>query len=123
MHEACFGNSAPQVVPEAYGWWWLAWLDKEPVAFAGLTESVSEPGAGYLYRSGVMRTHRGKKLQRRLIRAREAKARKLGMDALLTDTTFNTASSNSLIKAGYKLYTPVKPWGFNNTLYWRKEMK
>jgi hypothetical protein len=25
-----------------------------------------------------------------------------------------------LIKVGYRLYVPKRPWGFTRTLYWRK---
>jgi hypothetical protein len=38
----------------------------------------------------------------------------------VTDTTDDVASANSLIKAGYTLYTPAQPWALSNSLYWRK---
>jgi len=34
----------------------------------------------------------------------------------------NVASANNLIKAGFKLYRPEKPWSFVNALYWRKRI-
>jgi GNAT superfamily N-acetyltransferase len=122
MHMVCFGDTAPQVDPSE-GWWWLASHKRHVIGFGALTVGSSDPNSGYLMRSGVLPDWRGQGLQRRLIRARETKARKLGFQYIVTDTTYNTPSSNSLIKAGYKLYHPKNPWGMKNTLYWRKELQ
>ena len=37
-----------------------------------------------------------------------------------SDTTDNVVSANNFIKADYRLYRPRFPWGWPNTLYWRK---
>lgn len=126
MHDACFGNGAPQVDPDD-DWWWITYLGSEPCAFAGLSQTISHKDMGYLKRSGVLREHRGHRLQLRLIRAREAYARRLGFISLVTDTTNNPASANTLIRAGYKLYTPQDPWAFEcnmgrHSLYWEKKL-
>jgi GNAT superfamily N-acetyltransferase len=124
MHRVCFGKSAPPVDPRDGDWWWLAYNHKwHPVAFACLAELETDKLGGYLKRVGVVPGHRGLGLQRRLVTARERKARKLGMHYVVTDTTYNTPSSNSLIRAGYKLYRPKNPWGWKHTLYWKKDMK
>ena len=124
MNTTCFPrNTAPQVIPEKGHWWWaVSAEDKdEPIAFAGLTQSSYSPNFGYLKRSGVLPEHRGQRLQLRLIRVREAFARKLGWSYLITDTTDNPASANTLIHAGYKLFKPRFPWGpLDETLYWKK---
>lgn len=122
LHEATFGSSAPQIEPEDGGHWWLVMKDREPVGFCGLTPSTAGEGVGYLKRAGVLAKHRGQGLQMRMIRVREARARRNGWALLLTDTTDNVTSANSLIKAGYRLYAPASPWGFSNTLYWRKSL-
>lgn len=125
LHKETFGSTAPQIDPER-GFWWLCYFteDNTPVAFAGLEPSHRYLQTGYLCRSGVLEGHRGKGLQVRLLRAREAKARKLGWILLRTDTTCNPPSANSLIKAGYKLFEPTHPWGpSKESLYWRKELK
>jgi hypothetical protein len=57
-----------------------------------------------------------------LMRAMEARARQIGWDSILSDTTGNLASANNFIKAGYRLYRPHFPWGWPNTLYWRKSI-
>jgi phage terminase large subunit len=37
-----------------------------------------------------------------------------------SDTTDNVPSANNFIRAGYRLYRPQCPWGWPQTLYWRK---
>jgi hypothetical protein len=46
----------------------------------------------------------------------------LGWNWLITDTTDNFPSANSLISCGYKLFEPTIPWGGKLTLYWRKHL-
>jgi len=104
------------------GWWWLAFDGETPVAFAGLLAASTTPGTAYLARAGVLRSHRGKGLQLRLIRARERRARQLGFSRMVTDTYSNPASANSLIRAGYKMFTPNYRWGFEGACYWQKTL-
>lgn len=104
------------------GWWWVALQGGLPVGFAGLTRSQRWSDTGYLCRAGVVYTARGKGLQKRLIRVREAKARQLGWNWLITDTTDNPASANSLIACGFKMFIPSKPWGNPTACYWRKDL-
>ena len=51
-----------------------------------------------------------------------AKAKRLGMNWLITDTTDNPPSANSLIACGFKLFEPSKPWANKQSLYWRKRI-
>lgn len=100
---------------------WVAWRGSIAVGFAVLRPVTSDAGFGYLARAGVAEGARGHGLQRRLIRVREAAARRLGWTALVSDTSrINLASSNSLIREGYKLYAPAKKWGFKDGNYWLK---
>ena len=62
-------------------------------------------------------------LQLRLMRALESRARQIGWDAVVSDTTNNLASANNFIRAGYRLYQPPCPWAWPNTLYWRKSIR
>ena len=102
------------------GHWWIAYAaDGKPVAFAGLVRSIKWTDTGYLCRAGVMDDFTGHGLQLRLIKARLKQAKKLGWNWCITDTTNNPASSNSLINAGFKLYTPSNPWSYKNALYWK----
>lgn len=56
-----------------------------------------------------------------MIRVREAYAKRLGWSYVITDTTDNPPSANTLIRAGYKLFKPRHPWGpLAETLYWKR---
>jgi GNAT superfamily N-acetyltransferase len=121
LQERCFGDTAP-LVPSDKGWWWIASDGRELAGFCLLVPTSYNPAMGYLKRAGVLRPHRGQGLQRRFVRVRETKARKVGMLAMITDTTDNPSSANNLIACGYRLFTPDNPWGFAHTIYWRKDL-
>jgi GNAT superfamily N-acetyltransferase len=104
------------------GFWWLAYFEDEPIAFAGVCESDADQDIGYFSRVGVLKQHRGNQLQRRLMRALETKSRKVGWQQIVTDTTNTDHSANNIVAAGYRLYTPRHPWAFSNTLYWKKDL-
>ena len=119
LHKLTFFSSAP--VPEFdLGHWWLAFQARAAVAFAGLVLSTHAENAGYVCRVGVLQAHWGRGLQRRLMRAMEARALSNGWFWIVSDTTDNVVSANNFIKAGYELYQPRYPWGWPQTLYWRK---
>jgi GNAT superfamily N-acetyltransferase len=102
------------------GYWWLAYREAIPVAFAGVVPSTHVRNAGYICRVGVLKQHCGRRLQLRLMRAMESRARRNGWSYLVSDTTQNIASANNFIRAGYRLYQPQYPWAYPDTLYWRK---
>lgn len=107
------------------GVWWIAYhtTTKMPVAYAGLGLNWKSEGIGFLRRVGVMKWARGNGLQRRLIQTREMHARRLGLEEMQTYTVFdNPASSNNLIRCGYKLFVPKKLYQGKNILYWRKDL-
>jgi GNAT superfamily N-acetyltransferase len=105
------------------GYWWIAYDGEMPIGFAGLVQSSRWYDTGYLCRSGVLRSHRGKGLQKRLLRVREMKARRLGWNWLISDTYQNPPSANSLIKCGFQTFTPSRPWSFDAAIYWRKKLR
>lgn len=104
------------------GWWWVVYDGPLPVAFAAMHESVRWCDTVYLSRAGVLPSHRGQGIQKRLLACRERKARKLKYRWLVTDTFMNPPSSNSLISRGFRIYQPSKPWSFDGAIYWRKEL-
>jgi GNAT superfamily N-acetyltransferase len=104
------------------GWWWIAYEDDAPVAFAGLAPVLSWMKTGYLARCGVLPEYRGRGLQQKLIRKREDHAKKLGMERVITTTLNNTISANNLISRGYKTYSPETAWGASDTIYWITEL-
>lgn len=102
------------------GHWWIAYTeDGKPIGFAGLVRSITWTDTGYLCRAGVLYDYTGHGLQKRLIKVRIAQAKRLGWNWLITDTTDNPPSANSLINAGFKIYTPSRPWSFKNAIYWK----
>lgn len=105
-----------------FGCWWIASEDGRDIGFAGLTRTVSWVDCGYLCRAGVVPNCRGQGLQKKFIRVRIRQAKALGWKWLVTDTTDNPASANSLIACGFKIFEPTKPWGFANTIYWRRKL-
>lgn len=122
LHRLTFFESAP--VPDFdRGHWWIAFHACVPVAFAGLVRSTHAANAGYFCRVGVVREHWGHTLQLRLMRAVEARSRNNGWSSIVSDTTDNVASANNFIRAGYRLYQPMHPWGWLHTLYWRKSIR
>jgi GNAT superfamily N-acetyltransferase len=121
LQQKCLPGDTPS--DTTTGWWWIVYDALNlPCAFAGLIPSVRWTDTGYLCRAGVLSSHRGQGVQKRLIRARVRQARALGWNWLITDTYQNPASSNSLISTGFKLFEPTKPWGANGTLYWRLKL-
>lgn len=105
------------------GYWWIAYDGPIPVAFCGMYRVSSKSLTGYLCRSGVLKAYRGNGLQKRLIRVRERKARKLGWTHTVTDTYNNPASANNLIACGFRNYIPRSPWGAEGVVYWIKRLK
>lgn len=116
----CFKGEYPYKKVGSY--WWIAYLDDEPVGFAGLTpyDYIAKP-ACFLSRAGVLSKARGLGIHKRLILAREKLARKIGYNRIITYTSYeNIISANNLIKRGYKLYWPETDWGIKNGLYFEK---
>ena len=121
LDEACFPSDHRPTLENSI--WWVVWRGKEPVGYAGLRvcETPCNAGLGFLSRAGVLREHRGRGLQRRLIRVREAEAKALGLKEVLTYVAlWNCASLNSLISSGYKFYRPADKWGGRESVYLRK---
>jgi GNAT superfamily N-acetyltransferase len=125
LDRLCFPDDEPY--PLAGSLWWLVRTAGYPLAFAGLHPDPTgwdrdcPGGAAFLCRAGVLPAFRGRGLQKRLIRAREAYAKKhLDKRWLVTYTLVsNPESSNSLIACGFKLFVPAG--AEKGTLYWRKE--
>jgi RimJ/RimL family protein N-acetyltransferase len=106
--------------------WWIIWRDKKPVAYAGLRpcKNPQNKGIGFFCRAGVLPNHRGRGLQKRLIRVRERAARRLGLKEVVTYCAlWNCASINSLIRCGYKLYWPASKWAGSGSVYLCKKLK
>lgn len=122
LHRLTFFDAA--TIPQFdLGTWWLAYHGNDAVAFAGVVPATHARNSGYFSRVGVLQRHWGKGLQLRLMRAVEARGRRLGWDGIVSDTTDNLVSANNFIKAGYRLYEPEMPWAWSHTLYWRRSLR
>lgn len=122
LHRLTFFNAAAMPQFEL-GAWWLACQGDDAVAFAGVVPSTYARNSGYLSRVGVLQRHWGRGLQLRLMRAVEARGRRIGWDSIVSDTTDNSFSANNFIKAGYRLFEPELPWAWSHTLYWRRSLR
>ena len=96
LHRLTFLGNAPLPTFD-WGYWWLAFCECSPVAFAGLVPSTHVENAGYFCRVGVIDKHWGHSLQLRLMRAVEWRARRNGWLCVISDTTDNLASANNFI--------------------------
>lgn len=121
----CFEGGALEV-PDFSGAWWVAESESGIVGFAGIHASRNWEKTGYLCRAAVLRRYRGQGIQKRFIHYREKWARAQKWQWIVTDTrAWNSASSNSLISCGYKLWQPPDwaAWVEDaDVLYWRKRL-
>lgn len=121
MQRECLPGDVP--LSPSIGYWWIAYTETGvPAAFCSMKASLRWEATGYLSRSGVLPKYQGQGLQKRMIRVREAKARRMGWKWLITDTSENPASANSLIFCGFKMYEPNRPYGLKTSIYWRKRL-
>lgn len=101
------------------GFWWLAYAGDVAIGFGGVRDASTDPQAAFLCLSGVVPEHRGRGLQRRLIRVRVQKARRLRKHSVISYTMDNAHSGNNLIACGFRLYSPLKRWEGGSVNYWR----
>lgn len=120
LHAICFPHD--EIVNLYSGWWWVAYCESKLVAFCGMERCEQWCDCGYLCRAGVHPRYQGRGLQKRLIQVRINKAKRLGWNWLITDTTNNPASANNLIAKGFKIYQPSEPYAYDQTIYWRKKI-
>jgi L-amino acid N-acyltransferase YncA len=74
-----------------------------------------------MIRSGVLTKHRGQGMQKRLIRARIAMAKRHGFKQIVTYVLdWNLASANSLIACGFRLYIPESKYAGSKAFYFQK---
>lgn len=109
------------IVQPDYGVWWFLFDDQNPVGFANVGPSRSDPESWFLARAGILPEHTGNRLQRPLIRARTEYLEQIGIPKAVTYTMpDNPASSNNLIAEGFRLYRPDVLYADTEALYWRK---
>jgi GNAT superfamily N-acetyltransferase len=121
LQQACLPLDEP-VSPDQ-GHWWIGRSKNQPIAFCMFRPSDQWADTAYLARSGVLMLWRGQGLQKRMIQIREREARRQGYVWIVSDTTDNPPSANSLARMGYQMFDPSNPWAHDNSLYWRKRLQ
>jgi len=124
IERECFPGDAWRVADAWDRWdWWVAEDDAGDVCAFAAAVIIDGASAAFLALAGVAAESRGRGLQRRLIRVREAWARGQCCDRVVTYTApGNLASANSLIATGYRLYDPAEAWGVDGALYWWRDL-
>jgi len=107
--------------PESGNVMWLATdATGEAVGFASVRPTIDHPEAAFLSRAGVLSGHRRRGLHTRLLKVRETYCEGR-FDYIWTYTaSWNLASANSIIRAGYLLFDPW--WSIENNFYFKKEL-
>lgn len=115
----------PKSVPFPYGlpsYWWIAYCNKVPVAFAFMCGSDRYPDTGYFGRVGVLPKYRGRGLQKKFMKLAEKKAKSIGWTAMVSDTRNKPFSAANFKAMKYTQFTPEDPWDTIRAIYWRKEL-
>ena len=111
------------LIPTEKGRWWGVFDTGTLVGYGSMMDARYWREASYLSRAGVLKSHRGQGIHRRLIKIRIRVSQKLKKECIISDCTpDNIHSANSLILCGFTLYRPNTPWALPNSLYWRKKL-
>jgi GNAT superfamily N-acetyltransferase len=97
--------------------WWVMFDQGEIVAYCG---SIYSKGICIFNRAWVKKTHRGKGIQRRMIKTRLKAASTFCHIAITYTTLDNFPSANNLISCGFRLYLPEYSYGGHDKLYYQK---
>ena len=101
---------------------WLAYDGEKIVGFATLRHL--DTGEAYFDRCGILSSHRGRGLDRRLRGGRRGGARRHELTHIITYVVSdNFKSLGSLVRSGYEIYSPEFAWiGENQVFYLRKAL-
>ncbi len=111
LHRAIFGDTAPWERADAH--WIMEDTSLEASREIGFCSAIYYPhtwtttgrSGAFLHRAGILPSHEGMGLQRRMVRVREAWARSQGCEVAVTYTSKDNAPSMAnLLKEGYKFW-------------------
>ena len=102
LDRRCFPEDKPPTLRPCV--WWLAYDGRKPVGYAGILDGGD--GVFELVRVGVVKSHQGKGLGRRLLKARLDWAQKQHPDprVITYASAHNYQSLNNLIAQGFRVY-------------------
>ena len=119
LDRTTFPGDDPIDIMKAYAW--VAFDGKTPVGFICMDVTGTHVR---VMRYGVLASHRGVGLGKRLLRAGERFARVRKAAGIISYTMPDNASSiNALIRYGYDAYTPKPKYAGAQVVYWRRRMK
>ena len=118
LDRALFPNDEPVTIAHAL---WIAEDERGlPVGFCAAKNTL---GYAFLLRAAVTEGANGQGLQRRMIRVREAWARKQGAKRIITYVSHaNAPSLVNLIRCGYRFYTPTTLYAGKRFHYLEKDL-
>ena len=124
MDRVCFPFDAPYL----FGWEknvsWVACDERSKTPHDCIGYLAAHPlrnGVWFFSRVGVMPSHRGQGLQRRLMTTMERHGRREGWNAIVTYTVGgNGWSTRNILAAGYRTYEPRKSYVGWEVVHMRK---
>lgn len=107
MDVVCFPIDTPAVFAGSH--WFIGCDGDRPAAYCAWKVVEHDDGpVGFHYRGGVLPDWRGNRLQREMLRLREAEMRTQGLAKAVTYTDADGAASmRNLIAEGYRPYVPT----------------
>lgn len=123
-----FPNDNPSVIGTAN--WFLGWDKNNAVAFCGWKPHLLDLElVGFHYRAGVLSSHRGQGLQKKLIEIRESEMIRSNIKTAVSYTeVYSAASMTSLINMGYRPYEATEKTAlcdlskFRRMVHWKKTL-
>lgn len=107
-------------LPDGRSWMWLATDCGRAIGYATAYQTELE-NVVFMSAAGVLASHRGRGIHGRLIAARVAMAKRLGVDVITYTLIESTASANNLMDAGFRSYRPAFPYVGERVNYWYLE--
>lgn len=121
LHKASFGKSAPTIAPPE-NTHWVCTVDGKHAGFASAynyEDGADGCLASFLDRVGVLPEFSGLGIQRRLMRAWCAWAKRCGAQYATTYTSWNNPLSyHNIQRCGFMLYDPDYRYAGKDMLYW-----
>jgi GNAT superfamily N-acetyltransferase len=103
------------------GDWGVAYDQDKPIGFCGGQRWPDH--CYYFVRAGVLESHRGLGLQRRMVAIRLRRAAKLGCYACWTYCTADNLLSANTLRHYFHLAVPKRKWGGKHSLYWYRRLR
>jgi len=117
MDKICFPDEETPLIGKREYHWWIVYLDKVPIAYAGAREYLS---FFFLTRVGVLPEYRGNGIQKMLIASRVDFSKSLNIREVITYTSkCNSFSISNLKLIGFEIWKEqILNFG-DDFLYWK----